>query len=90
MKKVVLWVILISLGLGFGLIIIGRFTITPRGWEAKLINPVGQFRPTPMASMVPGSTPQAPPTFKFDSSTNLQNELDSINPQVLDSDFTDQ
>lgn len=31
--------------------------------------------------------PQAPKTFKFDSSTNLKQELESINPQVLDSDF---
>jgi len=40
------------------------------------------------------STPQptvssfnAPKEIKYDSSTDLQKELDSINPQVLDSDF---
>lgn len=35
-------------------------------------------------------TPQpnpTPKTFRFDSSTDLKMELDSINPQVLDSDF---
>lgn len=31
--------------------------------------------------------PQAPKTFKFDSSTDLKQELEKINPQVLDSDF---
>jgi len=29
----------------------------------------------------------APKTFKFDRSTDLEMELDSINPQILDSDF---
>ena len=35
----------------------------------------------------PAPTPNAPKTFKFDSSTNLKDELDKVNPQVLDSDF---
>lgn len=36
------------------------------------------------------STPIPTPTikqFKFDSATDLKKELDSINPEVLDSDF---
>ncbi len=29
----------------------------------------------------------APKTFKYDRSTDLRAELESINPQILDSDF---
>ena len=35
----------------------------------------------------PAPTPNAPKTFQFDSSTNLKEELDKVNPEVLDSDF---
>ncbi|QQG43147.1 MAG: hypothetical protein HYW45_03015 [Candidatus Daviesbacteria bacterium] len=38
-------------------------------------------------SSIPSAEPAAPQTFHFDSSTDLKKELDSINPQVLDSDF---
>lgn len=31
--------------------------------------------------------PQAPKTFDFDSSTDLEVELEKVNPEVLDSDF---
>ena len=36
---------------------------------------------------LPNATPNAPKQYNFDSSTDLKKELDSINPQVLDSDF---
>lgn len=36
---------------------------------------------------LPNAIPNAPKTYNFDSSTDLEKELDSINPQVLDSDF---
>lgn len=35
----------------------------------------------------PNTTLNAPATFNFDSSTDLKKELNSINPQILDSDF---
>jgi hypothetical protein len=38
--------------------------------------------PTPTSS-----PPNAPKTFQFGASTDLKQELDNINPQVLDSDF---
>lgn len=41
-------------------------------------------KPTPEPTSVPIN---APKTFKFDRTTDLKMELDSINPQVLDSDF---
>ena len=36
---------------------------------------------------VPSETPNAPKTFKYDSSTDLKMELEKVNPQVLDADF---
>lgn len=42
----------------------------------------------PAATVVPTSTPiSVPKEYKFDSLTDLKKELDSINPQVLESDF---
>ena len=35
----------------------------------------------------PLATPQAPKSFQFDASTNLEAELEKVNPEVLDSDF---
>lgn len=80
MKKAALWIVLICLSIVIGWVAIRKFTAPPLGWKAK----------TPANFVVPNPTPNAPPTFKFDSSTDLQKELDSVNPQVLDSDFTDQ
>ncbi|MCL4366571.1 hypothetical protein M1563_00125 [Patescibacteria group bacterium] len=43
-----------------------------------------------MESVAP--TPISTPTpiiFQFDGSTNLQQQLNLVNPEVLDSDFTD-
>lgn len=40
----------------------------------------------PISVPSPSSTP-TPKNYNFDSSTDLRKELDSINPQVLDSDF---
>ncbi len=42
-----------------------------------------QLTPTPE----PAAISNAPKTFNFDSSTNLKQELEKVNPQVLDSDF---
>lgn len=36
---------------------------------------------------LPTATPNAPKQYNFDSSTDLKMELESINPQVLESDF---
>lgn len=49
---------------------------------------VQQQTPAPSPVPVPEQPAYNPPKdFKFDANTNLQQELDSINPQVLDSDF---
>ncbi len=39
------------------------------------------------SSPLPVQSPNIPKVIKYDSSTDLQKELDSIDPQVLDSDF---
>ncbi len=40
-------------------------------------------KPT-LATPIPSATPK---TFKFDSSTDLKEELEKINPEILDVDF---
>lgn len=74
MKKTIVVVMLIIL------IAAAVFFITRR--PASL--PVSKLPPPAPA---PVSTPNAPKTFDFDSSIDLRQELDKINPQVLDSDF---
>lgn len=52
----------------------------------KLTTP--QSKTTAKAKITPTFTPTPTPVrFNFDSSTNLQQELELVNPQVLNSDF---
>lgn len=62
-----------------------------RSQNGDLVNPLNKILPsqstpfpTPVSTPVP---PQAPKTFQFDSSTDLEAELEKVNPQVLESDF---
>ncbi len=49
---------------------------------------VYQQTPSPSPAPLPAQPAYNPPkTFKFDAGTDLKAELDSINPQVLGSDF---
>ncbi len=55
--------------------------------DNKLVMPgfirqIAIIQPTPTPAL-----PVAPKSFKFDSATDLKKELDSVNPQVLDTDF---
>ena len=68
---------------------------TPR-WEVKqgsLVSPnlvqtiFSKPKPTPSPSPKISRASLRVKTFKFDSSTDLKKELDSVNPQILDSDF---
>jgi hypothetical protein len=62
------------------LFVIGGILLTvSKVSETKLVSP--NFTP-PMPSTSP-----RPKTFQFNSKTNLEAELDTVNPQVLDSDF---
>ena len=84
MKKSYLLIIVISISL----ILLIIFVLTPQGWKASLISPMGYENQQPdTISTTTISTPNAPKTFKFDSSTDLKAELESVNPQILDSDF---
>jgi len=85
MKKIIIISIIIIVGMG---LILG---FTPLGNPAKqLVSPKSlsndksnevNSNPTPIP------TPNAPKTFQFDSSTDLEAELEKVNPEVLDSDF---
>ena len=66
------------------IIVIVIFTLQPRRLPASLINPGVETIPTSTPTFTPTPTLQQ---FKFDSSTDLKQELESINPQILDSDF---
>ncbi len=85
MKKFILPIIIIFISL-IGLKI---FTMTPERWKADLLSPMGQMNLSNKSNQTPVlvATPNPPKTFKFDASTDLKKELDSVNPQVLDSDF---
>ena len=83
MKKIVLLILMILIGL----IAFKIFTITPQGWKGDLIDSMGQKIPIQTANPSPVPSPNAPKTFQFDSSTDLQAELEKVNPKVLDSDF---
>ncbi len=64
-----------------GLVVVSIYLIlsgTLHGTSKTLANP--NYEPSPSPSP---TTKQ----FKFDKSTNLQKELDSINPEIKDSDF---
>lgn len=51
----------------------------------NFIQQVTNSQKTP--SPTPAPTPNAPKSFQFDSSTDLEAELQKINPEILDSDF---
>ncbi len=72
-----------------GVLVLGvGFTIT-RDEKGALTTPgIGsadkKISSTPEPTVAP---PNAPKTFQYDSSTDLEAELDQIDPQIIDSDF---
>lgn len=84
MKKTLFFIVIFT-----GLVIGAIFVLTPLGWKADLISPMGQKEDKAAAasSSEPVAQPVAPKTFNFDSTTDLKEELEKVNPQVLDSDF---
>lgn len=53
----------------------------------NLISPnLGSTKTTSFSTPTP-APPVAPKTFQFDASTDLEAELEKVNPEVLDSDF---
>lgn len=53
--------------------------------DSRLVNP-NLVKPTLAPTTTP-APPVAPTTFQFDGSTDLEAELEKVNPEVLDSDF---
>lgn len=79
MKSKLLTVILLLMLIGI-FVILSNFIFSKTNTQT-LISSDGQ-------KITPSPTPTPTPIeYHFDKSTNLKKELDSINPQVLDSDF---
>lgn len=85
-KKLVIAVIVLFLGVFIWIVSQGM-----RSKGGSLISPgagkvvgsgVSQSTPAPQVSAY-----NVPKDIKYDSTTDLKKELDSVNPQVLDSDF---
>ncbi len=67
------------------IIFLGAKVMTPRGWQTKLVSP-GFLGLGKQQIPTPSPTPSIK-QFKFDSSSILDQELESVNPEVKDSDF---
>lgn len=78
------WIVMIVITIVVIMVVI--FMQVPSGLRSKLISPAVMGEKIE-EQVVETSEPVAPKTFKFNSSTDLKKELESINPQVLDSDF---
>jgi hypothetical protein len=68
---------------------IGVFLIF--GKSGDLVSPkipllINKSNPSPIPEGTP-APPNAPKSFQYDSSTDLEAELEKVNSQVLDSDF---
>lgn len=85
MSKQKLTAVLVLL-LVFGVVIVAGFL---NNGNKGLISP-GTGKPTAsQASFSPAASSYNPPKeIKYDSSTDLKQELESVDPEVLDSDFT--
>jgi len=80
-KTILLVVILIIIIVGIYLVLNNKKgSLVGSGFGKTL----SQSTPVPSPTIAP---PNAPKTYSFDSQTDLNAELEKINPQVLDSDF---
>ena len=82
-KKIIIITIIIIITVIF---LMAKFVLAPQGWQPNLVSPgsVGKVAQKVEPTITP--TPK-PKQFEFDSSTNLEQELESVNPAVRDSDF---
>lgn len=80
------YIIIIVIVLALAILLV--ISVTHPMWNSELVSPnlvslfLGKPKPTP-------SSASGPKTFKFDSQTDLKKELDSVNTEVLDSDFNE-
>ncbi|MEK7616444.1 MAG: hypothetical protein AAB414_00110 [Patescibacteria group bacterium] len=79
-KKIIMTILLLS-------VVVLIWYVSRSSFGQKLTGP--GFSQT-LGEQIPDPTPPAPvapKTFQFDASTDLEAELEKINPEVLDSDF---
>jgi len=55
--------------------------------KTRLVGPNFSELKSQISQQASPAPPQAPKSFQFDYSTDLKEELDKVNPEVLDSDF---
>ncbi len=55
--------------------------------DVSLISPVVKQDKTQLSSPIPSTSYNPPKEVKYGSSTDLQKELETVSPQILDSDF---
>lgn len=65
------------------ILVILFFVLFLRNKTEPMVNPLIKQAVTPL----PSATINQPKEVKYDSSTDLKKELESVDPQVLDSDF---
>jgi hypothetical protein len=86
MNSKVLILIIITLCSATALWFIFKFVLPPQKWSAGLVSPVvdkfSESKKTPAPT--PKPTPKA---FEFNESINLEDELETINPGIKESDF---
>ncbi|MBI2020795.1 hypothetical protein HYS94_05300 [Candidatus Daviesbacteria bacterium] len=83
-KKILLLVTFLIIIVGIWWFLMGQGDKTKGLVSPQLPKIFNKSTPIPEPTAVP---PNAPKTFQFDESTDLEAELEKINPQVLDSDF---
>ncbi|MDP3948211.1 MAG: hypothetical protein Q8P87_00705 [bacterium] len=83
--RIFLIILLTILGAMVAFFVIGKKDLT---LVSPVINPIFKQGPVVSSSPMPQTLSiNAPKVIKYDSTTNLEQELESVNPQVSDSDF---
>lgn len=59
-----------------------KLVLSSKGWQYSLVAPLFRVKPLPTLSPTPKVK-----QFKFDASTDLEKELESVSPEILESDF---
>ena len=83
MNRNKVFVILIIVLLLTVLLLIVKYAINTNN---LLVSPKGQIIDQQSVVLTPAS-PNSPKEIRYDGATDLKQELDSVDPQVLDSDF---
>jgi hypothetical protein len=81
---------LILAGVVLSVLVFVVFKLQSQELQNKLVGPgfsLNGSSKTPSPSPEVISSPNAPKSYQFDRSTDLKEELNKVNPQLLDSDF---